>query len=668
MKNLASRRRLAGEQAGVSLIEVLCAMVIVSLIFGAVAFATVGALKSGETARKRSELNSLVTSFGESIKGLPYHMCAVAGDYTAEFQDAEDALPSPALKLQGKLNATLSVVSVVDNDPGAGSCPGLDSGTQLVTLTAQAGSSSQTITIVKRTPNPTALPAKVDFDFVLRTGLNSPIVEYGLVPNVESSVGVKSYKWWCMSADDLADPAGSVDAWMVASPVGAPTRDPDFETTVATDPAPKCAPGQTGEPEYEPLLAPQPTDPPVTLYAALQVIDNAGIVYPTLVKPVQLPTSTAYVAAPTAVITQMTSPSCVAGLECDTDDLLRFNGSFSVAGVDRHLVKCLWSFSDGSDPIVFTGADCSKVENVVEHTFTTEGTHQVRLKVTNDAGKDHEVVREIVVQGVNRPRPTAIIDASLKTFARWNEAGEPRFGDGDVIDGYAPQDVFFSASSSHPNGDSTITGWEWRFGDAWSTAYTTETYAKRFESSSTAGFTCVNTDGSVVSGAFRAQLTVYASNGTSDSTALCVKVAALAPPPNFSFRGARGDCATRILGICWIFDPVWADFYFQWTSMPPVPVGDQIQILVRIEEVPEVGDQCVVPDETMILNPVNWPAGTGQYRIYGVINTLAAVIGQGLGDLINDDCRMKVGIRRTSVNGEQTEAWNAGWVPYHQGL
>lgn len=34
MKNLASRRRLVGEQAGVSLIEVLCAMVIVSLIFG----------------------------------------------------------------------------------------------------------------------------------------------------------------------------------------------------------------------------------------------------------------------------------------------------------------------------------------------------------------------------------------------------------------------------------------------------------------------------------------------------------------------------------------------------------------------------------------------------------------------------------------------------------
>lgn len=449
MSCLSVRRRLAGQQAGVSMIEVLAAILIVSLAFGSVAFATFGALKGGATARQRSELNSLVTSFGESIKGLPYHVCATKGDYTGEFQNAEDALPSAALRLQGKLNATLTVQAVVDNDPGLGSCPGVDSGTQLVTLKAQAGKASQTITIVKRTPNPNAAPAAIDFDFLQRTGVNSPIVEYGLVPNVESATGVKSYKWWCMSAADLANPSASSDAWMVATPVGVPNRPPDFETTVATDASPKCAPGQTGEPEYKPLLAPQPSDPPVVLYAALQVVDNAGIVYPTLVKNVQLPTSTAYVAAPTAVITQLTEPSCVEGLECDTDDLLQFNGAFSVAGVDRHLVKCLWSFSDGSDPIVFTGSDCASASNVVEHTFTTQGTFQVRLKVTNDAGKDHEVVRPIVVQGVNRPRPTAVIDASLKTFARWNEAGEPKYGDGDVIDGYTPQDVYFSASASH---------------------------------------------------------------------------------------------------------------------------------------------------------------------------------------------------------------------------
>lgn len=301
------------------------------------AFATVGALKSGETARKRSELNSLVTSFGESIKGLPYHMCAVAGDYTAEFQDAEDALPSPALKLQGKLNATLSVVSVASSTtipaPGVARARFRNA---VGDFDGPGGFLVPDHHDRQAHPQPDCAAGQSSSHFVLRTGLNSPIVEYGLVPNVESSVGVKSYKWWCMSADDLADPAGSVDAWMVASPEAVPTCDRDFETTVATDPAPKCAPGQTGEPEYEPLLAPQPTDPPVTLYAALQVIDNAGIVYPTLVKPVQLPTSTAYVVAPTAVITQMTSPSCVAGLKCDTDDLLRFNGSFSVAGADRH--------------------------------------------------------------------------------------------------------------------------------------------------------------------------------------------------------------------------------------------------------------------------------------------------------------------------------------------
>lgn len=125
-------------------------------------------------------------------------------------------------------------------------------------------------------------------------------------------------------------------------------------------------------------------------------------------------------------------------------------------------------------------------------------------------------------------------------------------------------------------------------------------------------------------------------------------------------RCSGGLRHTRILGICWIFDPVWADFYFQWTSMPPVPVGDQIQILVRIEEVPEVGDQCVVPDETMILNPVNWPAGDRPVPDLRVIIYLPRSFGQGLGDLINDDCRMKVGIRRTSVNGEQTEAWERG--------
>lgn len=640
--------------------EILVAIVIISLSSTSVAMAVFGSLRGGSIARERADLNVLITSFGESIKALPYYVCGTPDDYWNAFSVLEDSLDDHAFRLQGKLDATLKVDDVQDNGPEA-LCPGRDSGVQLVSLSAATARISQNIQIIKRNPSQSVPPPTIDFEFTRRSSINSPLVEFGLLPKVISQVGVHSYEWWCYDPEAKNEDGTYRDAWIEHTAPGAPQRPPDFVSNNPNDPGPKCAPGNSSDPEYHPIRAPSEGSPDEYYWAALRVTDNAGVVYPLHGKKVKIPTTTLTFPPPSAFITQVTNPTCEASLPCIVGDTIGFDGRLSKAADGRHLVKCVWRFSDGSEPVVFTGSNCASSDNLVEHVFyEDDDAAWVELRVTDDLGRSSSVQVLLVIDGVPKPPPTVVLKASVLPFNRWSEDGQPPYGAGSVINGVAPQNIYVSAEDSYANGAATITSYSWDFGDGGSATGPTATHS--FSGPSNAGQLCVKPDGQIESNAYRVQVTVKSSNGSQASASLCVKVDEfLSIPPFFRFKnlGVGVDCTLRVLGVCVAWNSIWIEVYFQW-NQPPMAPGDEFQFEIRTSKALST---CVLnTGEYPIDYNVQWTGsgGTGAFRQFGVFSGIVNVGLQTLVNMVTEACRYQVRTIRIPADGSPsvTSAWS----------
>lgn len=635
--------------------EVLAATVVFGLGAAAVIAATFGSLRASDTARTRSQLSSLATSFGESVKSLPYFVCAAPADYQSAFLHAESLSPA-AVRLQGKLSATLTVVDVQDNAPGSTVCPSKDSGTQLVTLDVVSGELKQTVKIVKRTPDPNAPPASVDFGFdgpeMLphypgtlggpRTGLNNPIVQFGMVPRVVSTPGVALYEWYCFNPDDAGD------AWMqqMTSESGgfvtvSPGRAADYATSSATDADATCAHDKK-DGSFKAIQAPVNSEG--YTWIGLRVTERSGIVYPVFVRKVWLPPSTYSLPKPIAVITQLTLPGCTDADSCSTTADVQFNGWGSRAGDGRSLVKCAWTFDDGSDPEVFVGADCASATNILTHRFGEQRSYTVRLTVTDDVGQTSTASKTLVVKGPPRPQPVVKIKASVDGGATWGADRAPVYGIQSLR-------VNFSAAGSAAQGGATITGYLWTFGDDPNGATATGATTSHTYAFPSIGSMC---DGVV--GKFKVTLTVTehhaADNWSSSATASqCVEVAALAPPKTFTFGWAE-----LYFVWDWFNSETGVELWFQWTPVPPTSSDRANGLQVKLSS--SLGVACTLNDQvfTVDRNVGPLPGGAlwqGSHRISG-LGTIISLGWNGIWQSVSHSCLYQTRTVRTDYLGNTT--------------
>lgn len=126
------------------------------------------------------------------------------------------------------------------------------------------------------------------------------------------------------------------------------------------------------------------------------------------------------------------SCSCTASIakdrdQAEPDQQIALTGSADVSG-DCEVRKWAWNFGDGA-----TGEGRS-----ISHTYTAEGTYTVTLVATLDDGTTCEATTTVTVTA---PPPPCFCTASITT------SGNSFHGDVDI------------------QGDCTVTGWAWDFGD-----------------------------------------------------------------------------------------------------------------------------------------------------------------------------------------------------------
>lgn len=529
----SSRRRSAG-QAGVGLIEVLAAMTVLAITASGIVAAIFLTLQVSETSRLTARVNSLSTSFGESLKALPYQVCGTASDYQTAFENADQRKVTDQ-QLTTVQGASLTVQSVADNSPGDASCPYGDSGTQVITINVTLRGNSHTAKVVKRTPSPNSPPPTIDFDAIARTPPNSPAVTFALIPKVTSTVGIYLYEWWCDGT------------WATTSPPGAaPT--PTMVSEDSNDPRPACGP----------ILAPV-SPATATRTFALRVTDLSGVTWPALAKVFTVPPTLAGAPPPTAKITQVSSPACTTDDRCAANIPVVLDGRFSKAGDGRSIIKCVWNFADGSPPDVSMGPDCGSLDHPKSHAFIGKGTYGVTLTVTDDLGQSNTDSRSVIVDGPALVRPTVKIEGSVNGGAY-----------STAVKAIAPQRVQFRSNGTQGNG-ATIVNYEWSFGDGQTAQGASLTTADIKYVASTTGANC---DGGIVG--YRATLTVTDSNNIKNSASMCVSMAELPPPfgpTGFGFRYTNNN-----VGCChWPPPILWLQLNFQWQRIPVpdgTPVGD----------------------------------------------------------------------------------------------
>ena len=174
-------------------------------------------------------------------------------------------------------------------------------------------------------------------------------------------------------------------------------------------------------------------------------------------------------------------------VEPRTGDRIEFDASDS-SDPDGEIVEYAWKWdSNGS-------YDETTSDSVIEHAFSSAGSHRVTLRVTDDDGATATVTKTISI-GAQQPPNTAF---SLTSSTP------------SILD-----TVQFTDTSSDPDG--VISSWAWSFGDGSSSSVRNPSH--RFTNK----------------GTFTVQLTVTDNDGLTDSTTQTVTVRNLLPEARFSY-------------------------------------------------------------------------------------------------------------------------------------
>lgn len=519
------------DQRGVSLLEFLIALVVLTLTVGGIAAATMTSGNAGKQANDTARLNVLSTAFGEAIKALPYTVCAEADDYQNLFDESETALPVPAEQLTG---ATLTVVDV----PLGPDCPGLDSGIQTVSISVKIGDRERVREIVKRSPDPNAIPLNFEIEAERRSSPGDPLAVYAIKSTGTSRIF--QYDWWCDGS------------WEPVNPRPDPIPDPDFSTFSANDPTVEC--------QY---TAP-PTGSSDTFRIALRVYEDGTGRVGIKSRTFPLDTTPAPHNPPVAQITvnDGNPPQCLAAQKC----LYNVPISFKSTGpppVDASILQWKWNFGDGT-PEVLCAATGPATDACINqtHTYAGGGEFLVTLVVIDNFGAaSAEAVRNVTVQGPIVVRPTVSVTANL--------AGTPAYG-------ISPQTVSFDARSAHADGVAPgagsppggIANYFWDFGILIGGVAATQSGPNLSTVSYPYPATSTRAE-------YTIKVTVTDVNGLTNFATMQVVLDPLLPPINLRNSGAhKGDI------------PLFRNAYFdfQWVNVPRMP-GDSISYQIKLNSI-----------------------------------------------------------------------------------
>lgn len=548
--------RRSRDQRGLGTIEVLIAMVILSITVGGIATASITAGGVGKKANQEARLNVLMTAFAESVKALPYESCATSSVYQGEFDSSEYGLSAGVRRLTDTEGATF----VVEATPGA-ECP-LDSGVQSITLTVTLNGDELERTIIKRTDDVGAEPLDfcimspvlgegncrdtdpsdgIDerFDPVLRRNSSDgdTVIVWGLRAAGTSSIF--QYEWWCDGQ------------WHADNPGADPPRAPDFTTRSAYDPAIECQyAAPTGFQQQR---------------IALRVIENTTLRTNTTSTAFTLPpTSTAH-QKPTAQFRQTLPLDCgSAAAPCLEGTQVSFE-AYGPYSLDSSVIQWEWNYGDGTPTVLCRptpafpdGSNCEDMQHTFLGARPGGGPYPVRLWVTDALGfRSDPAVVNVTISGPPIIRPIVDVSSGLTGNPAW---------------GVSPLAVTFNATGSHMDGYPTGTGAAAGIANyAWDYGVPVDQVPIALQSGPNLSQPTFIYTVSVRT-TFTIRLTVTDLNGTTNTAAMTVLVEPLIPPIGIANLGERKSDIWLIRN---------ARFDFQWTNPPAMP-GDTMQTQIEI--------------------------------------------------------------------------------------
>lgn len=521
------RGKRHGRQSGMTLVEVLISILVISLILGAATTGIIMLNRTTAAANSAARANLLATGMAEVLKSIEYVECTrgnLEDEYQNLFNQYQQDLPVEKRLLKAYESAVVDDVEVV--------CSPVDPGVQTISyqVTSAEGlpqEKSRTAEIVKR--NPEYVDALfADFQACLLTTLAPPDTVSPLCPD---AANVISPRGDAVAIFQLDARASSPIARIVEFAYDCNNGGPIVRTTLPDDPDVAC--------EYSAEAT------AFTRTIAMTITDTAGRTR-TAEQDVTIPAVQDARIAPTARITGTCSPTpsaCTAGsnpnLSGTANPNLTVNfsgaGSFSLQGT---IVKYEWEFGDVSsgDSNFATGVTAS-------HTFSRSCTCVVRLTVTDDAGKTSSPAEFRVA--VTRPGPQPPIAAFTFTPSQ----------------SVAPQLVSFNGTGSTAAGGGPVTSYFWTFGDGVGTST---------QASPTYRYTNPGT--------YAVTLTVTAGTLTASTTRNVVIRPFTSIPPGFRMTRSAGFAGLDLFNIFRGY------FDFAWQNVP-ASNGDVVEYEIDMRKV-----------------------------------------------------------------------------------
>lgn len=452
----------ARDQHGFSLVDVLAAIVFLTLTVGGVMAATFTASRIAVTGNTEGRMNNAVTAYAEALKAIPYINCATVASYEDAFNEVEDELGASDSQL---LNSPYISFQILDVQPGAAQCHvDGDTGIQTITVRVQLKGRVLEREVVKRNLDLNEEPFTVQIIAPrLISGANASAVQWQPMAD-PGTFDVFSYEWWC------GDPEGELPG---ASEPAFPTVGPDFPGPL--DPPITSPNDATVECDYD--APPDGTDKYGRMF--LRAFENgtgrsvdvtASFLLPSTLVPRVPPAVQWSVAGYEEVPSGSPLPSnqdrdCkIVTTPCAHDREVTFV-DVSPPPTGPGIAQWVWNFGDNSPEVrcSFSASDLNgDLCRTVNHTYVGGGEFEATLTVYDRLGTRGSDKTKVYVEGPIVNLPTmSLNEASL--LAQLTSGG-----------GYSPMKITVDGSDTHADGCverqmcngylGGIKTWTWDFG------------------------------------------------------------------------------------------------------------------------------------------------------------------------------------------------------------
>lgn len=399
------------DQRGMTLVETMIALVVLSVLSASGIVGLLALLNMSASADVQSKTDALLSGASEALKQMDYRPCATPAGYQQAFVQYE-AQVDPSARLRQDSGASVTVTAV---DAGPRCDTGVDAGVQIIELTATARGRSRTASLVKRDPNaaPDGPVAVIDAPTVMSSGTD-------LLYTVSLTARASTATFGIMKLDWDCGPDALTDA----------DHPRTYTTYTVADPTVLCT-----------FLAPAVGRPAVDRTISLTVTD-VKLATDSTTRVIAVPPSSTFRALPTASFTYVQTSTAPQGNDYNPGTVV-FNASTSSSS-DGSGLTFRWTFGDAA-------AGVSNQATVVNptHVYYSPGTFSVTLTVTDDFGLSSSQTQIVTVKDSGKKLPTVVFSASPST-------------------GVAPQLVSFDSTGTKANAAGaslTPSSYVWSFGD-----------------------------------------------------------------------------------------------------------------------------------------------------------------------------------------------------------